>query len=93
MKCKKKYKYIDTQHENVLYTWLKFVNAIITPKKSKGRCNLNLMYIMQPKPSSTLYICISYLYNINKDKWLLYQLPNMISKDNLLKIRIIKETF
>jgi hypothetical protein len=54
-------------------------------------CNLNFMYIMQPKLSSTLYICISYLYNINQDKWLLYQLSNMISKNNLLKICIIKK--
>jgi hypothetical protein len=48
------------------------------------------MYIMQPKPSSTLYICINYVYNITQDKWLLYQLPNMISKNNLKNILIIK---
>jgi hypothetical protein len=32
---KNEYKDIDTQHANVLYTRLKFVNAIITQKNQK----------------------------------------------------------
>ncbi len=43
----------------------------------------SIYFQIQLKFNSTSYICTCYLYNIDEDKQLLYQVPNRILKNKL----------
>jgi hypothetical protein len=58
---------------------------------------LTIYFQIQIKPSSTSYICTSYLHNIVKNKPRLYQVPNKVFRNKIIpsiqKLTQLEERF